>query len=38
MRRTMDKIAHLRKTSFEHSGYLHALLPLAGKEGIEREK
>ena len=38
MRRTVDKIAHLRKTSFEHSGYLHALLPLAGKERFGRGK
>ena len=38
MRRTVGKIAHLRKTSFEHPGYLHALLPPAGKEGIERGK
>jgi len=38
MRRTVGKIAHLRKTSFEHPEYIHALLPLAGKEGFERGK
>ena len=38
MRRMEDKIAHLRKTVFEHSRYIDALLPLAGKEGFERGK
>jgi len=38
MRCTEDKIAHLRKTAFEHPKYIDALLPLAGKEGFERGK
>ena len=38
MRRTADMIAHLRKTAFEHPEYMHALLPLAGEEGVERGK
>ena len=38
MRRTVDKIAHLRKTAFEHPEYIDALLPLAGEEGVERGK
>jgi len=49
MSRTADKIAHLRKTAFEHPEYidvpmeaetlstLHLDLP-AGKEGFERGK
>jgi hypothetical protein len=38
MRRTVDRIAHLRKTPFEHPECIHALLPLAGEEGSERGK
>jgi len=38
MSRTADKIAHLRKTAFEHPKYIDALLPLTGKEGFERGK
>jgi len=38
MRRTMGKITHLRKTAFEHPEYVHALLPLAGKERFGRGK
>ena len=38
MRRTVDKIAHLRKTAFEHPEYIDAHLPLAGKEGLEMGK
>jgi hypothetical protein len=38
MRRTADKIAHLRKTGFEHSPRIDALLPRAGKERFERGK
>jgi hypothetical protein len=38
MRRTVDKIAHLRKTAFEHPECIDALLPLAGKEGFESGK
>jgi len=38
MRRTVDKIAHLRKTAFKHPESIHALLPLAGEEGVERGK
>jgi len=38
MRRTVDKIAHLRKIASEHPEYIDALLPLAGEEGVERGK
>jgi hypothetical protein len=47
MSRTADKIAHLRKSAFEHPEYIDVLLPfeeifaldlLAGKEGFERGK
>ena len=38
MNRTADKIAHLRKTAFEHPEYIDVLLPLAGKAGLERGK
>jgi hypothetical protein len=45
MSRTADKIAHLRKTAFEHPEYIDALLPFEeifayvdGKEGFERGK
>lgn len=38
MRRTADKIAHFRKTAYEHPECIDVLLPLAGKEGFEREK
>jgi hypothetical protein len=47
MSRTTDKIAHLRKTAFEHPESIDVLLPfeeifaldlLAGKEGFERGK
>jgi hypothetical protein len=38
MRRTADKIAHLRKTAFEHPEYIDIVLPLAGKERFERGK
>jgi len=38
MRRTVDKITHLRKTAFEHPECIDALLPLAGKEGFESGK
>ena len=45
MSRTAEKIAHLRKTAFEHPEYIDVLLPFEeifayadGKEGFERGK
>lgn len=45
MRRTADKIAHLRKTAFGHPEYIDVFLPFEaifayvdGKEGFERGK
>jgi hypothetical protein len=38
MRRTADKIAHPRKTAFEHPEHIDIVLARAGKEGFERGK